>query len=240
MRRAAADNTTKERTGTTDRVYAELRHAILNLQLAPGSNLDELDFVARLNVSRTPIREAFLRLARDGLVTHSPNRGACVSSLELSRAREFFEALEISQRVVTRWAALRRTGADLKAIDDYCIGFEAAARNHDLSATIEANIGFHRAIGIACHNSYILDEYCHLLTLGSRFSRLALHLTHDECADVDAAIEEHRQMIESIKTQDAERADLLARGHVTLFRNHVLSALCRSSAAELDFSVSLT
>ncbi len=236
-----------ERKGTTlDRVYAELRRAILNLQLAPGSNLDEVDFGARLKVSRTPIREAFQRLANDGLVTISPNRGAYVSSIELSRAREFFEALEISQRVATRWAAVRRTGEDLKALNHYCIGFELAAHKNDMSAMIEANLSFHRAIGIACHNSYIADEYFHLLTLGCRFSRVSMRLTDDESgparhegANVDAIVEEHRQMLASITAGDADRADQLGRDHVTLFRNRILSALSRSRAAELDFSAPL-
>ena len=122
----------KERKGNTlDRVYGELRRAILNLELAPGSNLDESDFVAQLNVSRTPIREAFLLLANDGLVTISRNRGAYVSSIELSRAREFFEALEVSQRIATRWSAARRTAEDLKAINHFRLMFEGAARKHE-------------------------------------------------------------------------------------------------------------
>ena len=242
-RRTAVEEESKGRKGTTlNRVYNELRRAILNLELTPGSNLDESDFVGRLNVSRTPIREAFLLLANDGLVTISPNRGAYVSSIELSQAREFFEALEISQRVATRWAATRRTAEDLKAINHFRLGFEAAARKNDVTAMTETNIGFHKAIAASCHNTYILNEYCYLLTLGFRFSQVSLRLVDDETgpgryegAHVDAIIDEHREMVVSITAGDAPNADRLGRDHVTLFRNRILSALSRSLATELEF-----
>jgi DNA-binding GntR family transcriptional regulator len=237
----------KERKGNTlDRVYGELRRAILNLELAPGSNLDESDFVAQLNVSRTPIREAFLLLANDGLVTISRNRGAYVSSIELSRAREFFEALEVSQRIATRWSAARRTAEDLKAINHFRLTFEGAARKNDVSAMIEANIGFHKAIAGSCHNAYILDEYTYLLTLGFRFSQISLRLTdeesgpgHHEGVNVDAIVAEHREMVVAITTGDAEAADRLGRDHVTLFRKRILSALSRSLDTGLDFTDAL-
>jgi DNA-binding GntR family transcriptional regulator len=225
--------------GTTlDRVYGELRRAILSLELEPGSNLDENDFVAALNVSRTPIREAFLRLANDGLVTISPNRGAYVSSIELSKAREFFEALEISQRVATRWAASRRMTEDLRIINRYRIAFEMAAKKSDIAAMIEANIRFHNAIAASCNNSYIQAEYRYLLTLGFRFSQMSLKLPgnaegYHDGTNVAAIIDEHREMAICIKAGDAETADRLARDHVTLFRNRILSGLSRSGAAEL-------
>jgi DNA-binding GntR family transcriptional regulator len=234
----------KERKGNTlDRVYGELRRAILNLELAPGSNLDESDFVAQLNVSRTPIREAFLLLANDGLVTISRNRGAYVSSIELSKAREFFEALEVSQRIATRWAAMRRTAEDLKAINQFRLMFESGARKNDVTAMIEANIGFHKAIAASCHNTYILDEYTYLLTLGFRFSQVSLRLTdeaagssHHDGANVDAIVAEHREMVVAITTGDVAAADRLGRDHVTLFRKRILSALSRSLDTGLAFS----
>jgi DNA-binding GntR family transcriptional regulator len=230
----------RARKGTIlDRVYGELRRAILNLELEPGSNLDESAFVVKLNVSRTPVREAFLLLANDGLVTISPNRGAYVSSIELSKAREFFEALEVLQRVATRWAASRRSTEDLKVINHFRIAFETAAKKKDIAAMIEANIGFHKAIAASCSNGYILHEYSHLLTLGFRFSQISLKLPGGESGyhdgtNVDSIIDEHREMVVCITAGDAETADRLARDHVALFRNRILSALSRSLAAELN------
>ena len=238
-KQAVPDQPSRARKGTIlDRVYGELRRAILSLELEPGSNLDESDFVSRLNVSRTPVREAFLLLANDGLVTISPNRGAYVSNIELSRVREFFEALEISQRVATRWAASRRTSKDLKAINKFRVAFETAARRKDVAAMIRSNIDFHTAIAASCSNSYVLAEYSYLLTLGFRLSQMSLKLpnngaSYHEGTNVDAIIDEHREMVSCITAGDAETADRLAREHVTLFRNRILRDLNRSLSAEL-------
>lgn len=229
----------KAKKGTTlDRVYGELRRAILSLELEPGSNLDESDFVARLNASRTPIREAFLLLANDGLVTISPNRGAYVASIELSKAREFFEALEVSQRVATRWAAARRTSEDIEAINRFRVAFETAAKRKDIAGMIEANISFHKVIAASCRNDFILSEYSYLLTLGFRLSQISLKLSdshsgyHDRI-NVEAIIDEHRRIAAAIAAGDAETADQLARDHVALFRNRILKTLSQSLASEL-------
>jgi DNA-binding GntR family transcriptional regulator len=230
----------KGRKGTAlVKVYETLRGEILRLELEPGSNLDEGELVARLGVSRTPIREAFLLLANDGLVTLSPNRGACVTSVELTRAREFFEALEVSQRVATRWAALRRGPTDLQAIDRHRLAFEEAVVRRDVGAMIETNIEFHKAIAAACGNIHVLRQYTHLLTLGFRLSQLSLNSRernsgYYDSAHLQAIVEEHRRMAASITHADAETADRLASEHVTRFRNKILAHLARTRAGEIE------
>src|SRR5688572_6773470 len=88
-----------------EHAYQELRERILSLSLAPGADLEESVLVATLGMSRTPVREAIIRLASDGLVTLTPNRGARVAPISLDEIRAFFEALDLCQRAVTRLAA---------------------------------------------------------------------------------------------------------------------------------------
>ena len=104
---------------------------------------------------------------------------------------------------------------------------------------IRSNIGFHTAIAASCSNSYVLAEYSYLLTLGFRLSQMSLKLpnsgtSYHEGTNVDVIIEEHRKMVSCITAGDAETADRLAREHVMLFRNRILSALNRSLSGELD------
>ena len=73
-------------------VYEGLRDDILNLRLSPGENIQETPLEARFKVSRTPVREALIRLASEGLITLNPNRGARVSSIDISEMPQFFEA----------------------------------------------------------------------------------------------------------------------------------------------------
>ena len=68
-----------------DRIYLQLRAAMMRLTLAPGEPLHTQELAARLGVSRTPVREAFIRLQRDGLVNILPQRETTVSLIDLSR-----------------------------------------------------------------------------------------------------------------------------------------------------------
>ena len=219
------------------RVYNELRRSILELTLPPGSNLDENDFLEMFNVSRTPIREAFLLLSNDGLVILSPNKGAHVSSVEFSRACEFFDALEISQRIATRWAAIRRKNEHLERIIHTSHQFEEAAKHDDTTRMIETNIEFHKAIAEGCGNSFIQEQYSYLLTFGHRLSRISLTDRgrgdpHYSKKHLQSIIREHQAIVKSLKEGDAEKADRLARDHVGLFRNAVMSSFNRSSVGD--------
>ena len=97
----------------SERVYALLRQQILRLDLRPGEELDEGAVSSRFSVSRTPVREALIRLTAEGLVISARGRGARVAPLDIGDLRAFFEGLDILQRSVTRLAALRRITADV-------------------------------------------------------------------------------------------------------------------------------
>ncbi len=85
-------------------VYDTLRDEILNLTLQPGEPIDEISLADRLSMSRTPIREALVRLAGDGLVTLLPNRSTVVSQIDFPNLHHFFDALTLMYRVTTRLA----------------------------------------------------------------------------------------------------------------------------------------
>lgn len=204
------------------KVYEVLRQKILRLELKPGADLDEASIVKMLKVSRTPVREALIRLSAEDLVVLLPNRGARVAPMDLERVREFFEALDHAQRAVTHWAALRRTEADLRAIAIPMAEFERAARQRDADEMIEANRRFHIAIAAAARNSYLAEIYDRLLLQGFRFSRIAFSydFSFDEdrtlASHLERVMQEHRQMLMLIKQRDAQGAERLAGIHTEL------------------------
>src|SRR5215475_11861801 len=97
-------------------VYEQLRLAIVNLDLPPGSPLDEVRLSQQFAMSRTPVREALVRLVGDGLVTTLPNRSTVVAPIDFEKLPVYFEALTLMYRVTTRAAALRRTPSHLVPI----------------------------------------------------------------------------------------------------------------------------
>src|SRR5690349_13634729 len=113
-----SDNAENSRTRGSGwkNVYETLRNEILALTLPPGQLLDEMTLAERFDMSRSPIREALIRLAGDDLVVTLPNRSTIVAPIEVATFPKYVEALDIAQRMNTRLAAALRTEEDLKII----------------------------------------------------------------------------------------------------------------------------
>jgi DNA-binding GntR family transcriptional regulator len=219
-----ADKAATRPKGTgTRHVHDAIQQRILSLELPPGSDLDEASLVRSFGVSRTPVREALIRLASAGLVVLLPNRGARVAPLELSHIRSFFEALELCQRAVTRWAAARRTDADLVAIDRHRQLFEKMAAKRDQDGMNPANRDFHLAIASACGNTHLQEAYGRLLNEGFRLSRLSLAYGDGGKGptDLDQIVDDHRLICRHIADGNLDKADGMATTHTNTFRARI-------------------
>lgn len=218
-------------------VYESLRHRILSLDLRPGADLDEATLVEMYGVSRTPVREALIRLGANGLVTLLPNRGARVASIELHSLDEFFEALTLCQRAVTRWAAIRHDIPQLRAIEARAKAFEKIAARRDPGAMTDVNCEFHVAIATASDNTYIAEIYRRLLMEGLRLSRIALTFDFDRdrslLAHIDQVVADHREIVAAIAERDAAKAEALGGSHAWLFRDRVVKNLTFVQADEI-------
>lgn len=210
-------------------VYEAIRRAILRLDFPPGSELEEGAVSRKFGVSRTPVREALIRLSSEGLVSIQRGRGARVAMLDLSDLRDFFEALDLLQRATTRLAAVRRTAADLEEIERHVVAFENAAGVFDSSAANEANHKLHLAVATAAHSARISAAYGQVLAESLRVA----HLCFSESARADERLEshlrktmaDHRKMLEAIRDADPDIAERVARAHVELFRGRVADTL---------------
>lgn len=222
--------------------YTALRREIVSLAIRPGSPLDEAALATRLGLSRTPVHEALVRLASESLVVLLPNRGASVASFNWEDLREMLEAVDITQRVVNRWAALRRTEAQLAKIDAERIAFEGFARSGQADEMNESNWRFHALIAAACGNKLIERTYLHLLTLSLRISYLAYNAEHFASQDayqkhLDTVLGEHVAMVAAIRERESDRADALARSHADLGRQRIRDVFTRGLSSELDIAL---
>ena len=218
-------------------VYESLRQRILNLDLRPGADLDEATLVEMYGVSRTPVREALIRLGANGLVTLLPNRGARVAPIELHTLDEFFEALNLCQRAVSRWAAVRHDAEHLRDIRARAEAFERIAARRDPDAMSDLNCEFHVAIAAAGDNTYIAETYRRLLMEGLRLSRIALTFDFDRdhslIAHIDKVVADHRAIVAAIARRDAATAESLGASHAWLFRDRVVKNLTFVQADEI-------
>jgi DNA-binding GntR family transcriptional regulator len=213
-----------------DHVYESLKRRIVTLGLAPGEEIEEAAVVEELGVSRTPVREALVKLAGDGLVLLMPNRGARVMPMDLAHVQEHLEAFDLMQRVATRWAAIRRADKDAERIGKLAAEFEEQQQRNDPLGMTDANFRFHEAIGLACGNATVAKFYTHLLSEGLRVARLAMAY---ECygsaqafnEHISKILTEHRLIVEAIRLRDADTAERLAASHSGLARKRVLEYL---------------
>lgn len=222
------DTDTRRAKGTGARlVYETLRDEILTLRLDPGALLDETALADRFGMSRSPVREALIRLAGEDFVVMLANRSTIVSPIDVQSFPKYVEALDVVQRMVTRLAAELRTEADLIRIADGQTDFVAAVAAGDHLAMSGANMGFHMAIAAAGRNPYLSGFYERLLNQGRRM--LHLHFDYlERTQDGRLLTDEHALMLEAIRLRDVARADALAHAHTQQFRDNFLRYMTES------------
>jgi DNA-binding GntR family transcriptional regulator len=230
------DSAFKRSRGTSWKsVYDTLRTEILCLTLAPGDLLDETTLAERFDLSRSPVREALIRLAGDGLVVTLPNRSTIVAPIEIASFPKYVEALDVTQRMNTRLAAQLRTEADLKRIAQRQRAFVAAIKSGTHLAMSETNKDFHMAIAEAGRNPYLCGFYERLLDQGRRM--LHLHFAFlERTNDGTLLTDEHDDMIAAIRDKDVERADALAHAHTRQFRDNFIAFMKENYATDLSLS----
>lgn len=193
-------------------VYDVLRDEILDLVLPPGHPIDELQLSERFAMSRTPIREALVRLAGEGLVTTLPNRSTIVANIDYPNLPAFFDALTLMYRVTTRLAAEFHTPTDLQAIRARQKVFAEAVQAGDELAMIAHNRDFHAAIAEAARNPYYLSLFARLLDEGRRILRLYYYPSF-EARLPHPYVVEHETIIAAIAARDIDLCDRLAKDH---------------------------
>lgn len=207
--------------------YETLRDEILSLQLQPGAVLDETSLAERFSMSRSPVREALIRLAGDELVVTLSNRSTVVAPIDVQSFPRYVEALDVAQRMNTRLAAELRTDLDLKSIARRQKEFVATVQRGDHLAMSEANKAFHMAIAHAGRNPYLAGFYERLLNQGRRM--LHLHFAYLEQGNENVLLtDEHDEMLAAIRDRDVARADALAHAHTRQFRDNFMSYLSKN------------
>ncbi len=228
--------------GGLEHAYAKLRRDIVSLTLKPGAPLDEAALAEELGLSRTPVHAALVRLAAESLVVLSPNRGASVAGLGWNEIRDYSEAYALLLRVTHRWAALRRTDAQLQAIDDERRRFEAVSAAGQPGEMNESNWRFHALIAAASGNAILERDFLHVLTLSMRIAHLAYeprwfrnpedHRTHNDKVLVD-----HSGLLDAIRKSDPEEAEELARRHAELSAARIRETLTTGTSSNFELLI---
>ena len=201
-----------------DRVVHQLLDHLLSGRIAPGSRLREVELAARLGVSRTPVREALARLARDGLVELLPNRGAIVRQLGADELRHIYQLREALEGLAAELACEHCTPDDLTRLRTL---FDAAAVRDANFATAcrQVDQELHRLIAARSGNPVLAQEIRRFHDL----VQLVRERVDDVSGALDQALAEHRAILTALE----RRRPTEARAAMTAHIRHALEVALR-------------
>jgi DNA-binding GntR family transcriptional regulator len=200
------------RLTSTDSIYQILRHRILDSELLPGSNYLEQDLAVTLGVSRTPVREALIRLQADNLVQVIPRHGIKVLPLAPSDMKEIYEVLMgLEPMAAARVAAMRPGEAVLRPMVKACARMVAANRSGDVETWVRADEEFHAGIVALCGNARLIGIAANCSDQVHRARRFTLKLRPHP--DPERSLREHREILDAIRGGDAKGASAKCFAH---------------------------
>jgi DNA-binding GntR family transcriptional regulator len=199
------------------RAYEAIRAAITTQQLVAGSHLSVPALAQRLNVSRTPVKEALARLEREGLVATRTNRGACVAFLCAADVHEIYHLREALEGLAARLAAERASPADIKVLKGLIEAQEQALKVRDMDAVMDVDMEFHRRLRELSGN-----RLANILRNLEDQVRTVLATSITIPGRREQATREHRTILASIERHNPDSAESAARDHIRNIRESVL------------------
>jgi len=213
-------------------VYDELRRQILNLELEPGALLDETELSRRFAISRSPVREALIRLSAEGLVKTLRNRSSIVAFLDISEILGYFDALDLMYRATARLAAETASEAEVAAVKAAAAEHRAAVASGDVIEAIATNQRFYASVADAAGNPFFAAWTRSLLDSGQRILRFyQRHLGGGSMAVLERA---HDDLVQALERRDPAAAGEAARRDAEALTADMLAFLGDRRLAETE------
>ncbi len=193
-----------------EHAYAEIKRRILDGELCPGAQMLETEVADLLGMSRTPVREALIRLSEDRLVEVRPRHGMTVRSVSPHDMREIYEVLTSLETTAAGLAAARGLPEEeLAALENAVAEMEAALERDDLRGWAAADEKFHDLLVEGSGNARLNQIVDTLKGQSHRVRMMTLHLRPKPVA----SNEDHRAVVEAIRRRDPEAAARLHDAH---------------------------
>lgn len=202
--------------------HNDLVNRILTLEIAPGSMLDEIAIAEHYDLSRTPLREVFQKLAGEGYLLLEENRGAKVSSMDFENMRRFFQTAPMIYAAIARLAAENATPEQVERLKSVQRDFRRNGEAGESQEMAIQNHRFHRLIGEMAANPYLSPSLNRLLIDHTRMSQKFYRPANSrEREQVWLACNQHDLMIDAIEKGESAQAVQLALDHWELSRNQM-------------------
>ncbi|MDF3305545.1 GntR family transcriptional regulator [Rhodococcus sp. T2V] len=211
----------------SEQVYGQLRADILNGVLSPGQSLSALDVGSRYAASRTPVRQAFLRLEAEGLVTLIDRQGARVAPISIKSVRDLFELRILLEAAAARMVAetVARDSAARQRFEEVAEALEAISREKPSDDRrdryYELTETYDQAVIAHTRNAQLARSIAELRPHTERLRNIA----HSRPDRLDVSLAEHLSMCRAILSGDGAAAAAACAEHLTQTQQTILAAV---------------
>lgn len=222
------DQLSKARVSVSEFVYEFVRESLLSGKLRPGQALKQDELATRLQVSRSPVREALSQLEREGLITFRPRHGYVVASLDTDEIHEIFQLRIMLEEYAARIATQCRTLHDIALAREALDGIDRLdIRDPEVAEKFgPLNRAFHAAIYQASRQRRLIQIASNLRDSVEQCIRLEAHYRTKE--RIAQAQREHRGILNAFIDGNAELAANLSREHCQNTYDAIMEALNKS------------
>lgn len=224
----SADVISIPRAALHEQVAMRLRQMLVEGRIAPGAKLNERELAERLQVSRTPLREAIKMLAAEGLVELLPNRGAQVALLRADKVKEIFVVLGSLEALAGELVCRNASDADIAEIRSLHYQMVAHHARGELAQYFRYNQLIHIKI-VECAGNATLTQVYRGLNAHVKRARYMVNLSKKRW---DRAVEEHEEMLDALVKRDAPRLQTILRDHLANKLVLVMEALAAQADVE--------
>ena len=198
-----------------ERIYTGIKNSIITGELEPRTRLIEESLAEAMQASRTPVREAFQKLEKEGLIYRRPRGGYAVKGVAEEEVDEIFGLRSVLEGYAGFLAASRITREELKSLKDIVRQEQACLKNMHAEEFIELDTQFHDVLHRAAKNSrlYTLLQGLRDYTYRYRVIILRYH------PNPGVAVEDHKKMVQCMKARNARQIETLIRRHMNRGKN---------------------
>jgi DNA-binding GntR family transcriptional regulator len=208
-------------------VYEQLRTDILKLRLPPGTEIREAELAARFEVSKSPVRDALMRLEQESLVITTPRQGYRVAPISLTDVQDMFHLRAALERACVERIVHQASDEQIATLEAFR-RFEPDAWHGDF---IEYNRAFHRALAELSGNARLRAHLVDLIDQMERVVLMSVNKVKQGSGNTQSLVDEHCRIIDALQERQLKRAERLAEQHIGQAGKRVHETLSKSVIA---------
>jgi DNA-binding GntR family transcriptional regulator len=204
-----------------EQAYKYIKSKIVNLGFKPGEYLTDIQIAENLDISRTPVREAYRMLEREGLLVYEPRRGWRVYSLSLEDIHEIFEIKIALEGLIVRKSAKCDDPVLKKKLKETISLMRKASDEDDVNSWVELDMDLHHLIFMMAKNQRVMNF---IENINDQWNRLRVGFSA-RTGRITHSILEHEAIVDAILSGDPDLAEKEMVSHLILVRDELVTLL---------------